>query len=857
MKRLNLFVLFVIISLFFLPFVQTVVVDAQQTAALQLQWAVREGGPAYPDDDRGVAIARGPQGNIYVAAHSLGVRSLPGPEWSLIPVDWGAILAYDHEGKLLWEHEIEGAPCDIAVDGRGGIFVAAKTQTSDYLTVKLSLQGSEEWRAVYSGPNDADDRPTALVVDRLGNVIVTGYSEGDYLTVKYSRGGAQLWEARSEADPGGLDVAAALALDSKGDVYVTGSGDYDLYTVRYSGKTGSQIWSARYGKAADVEAAHDLALDPSGNVFVVGNVWGNGNDYMTIKYDNNGVQQWVRTYSGALEWGNDQAEKVTVDKHGNVYVSGVSENLDIVSYDIATLKYNKGGKLLWEMRHPGSLVDIAVDGSGNAYLAGSEGKNVLLLKYDQSGNELWTVSYDGPGGREDSASALIIDNVGNTWLTGVTWTDSNDAVTLAYTSRGALLWSALCGHYGYGADSAVDIVLDAQGNVLVTGTSQGENKGDFSYPFYSMKFDDDILTVKYDSSGNEIWHRRFDGGMDDRAVRLGVDSSGNVVVLGTIEQGDPYVETNFLTLKYDSSGQLLWKDIYDGSPYNSQEDTAADLAIGPQGDIFVAGTSWSGFSKADITTIRYSSEGQRVWVSTYNSLNNVEDHATAMKVDATGNVYVTGYSADNDGYFDCLTIKYDADGKLQWAKRYEGSSTPSGEQAFAIALDASSNVYVTGYSSGKTITIKYDAEGNQKWVKEKDGDLGAAIALDPLGNVYVTARYVGPGGTYDIRTISYDSAGNERFAVGYDGPSHLDELPTDLGLDSNGNIFVVGKSGMDALTLKYDVNGNLLWSDLYDSPEHGLDAAAAITLDNLGSIFITGVSWGHGYDFLTLRYSSQ
>ncbi|MCH7496519.1 MAG: T9SS type A sorting domain-containing protein, partial [Candidatus Marinimicrobia bacterium] len=155
--------------------------------------------------------------------------------------------------------------------------------------------------------------------------------------------------------------------------------------------------------------------------------------------------------------------------------------------------------------------------------------------------------------------------------------------------------------------------------------------------------------------------------------------------------------------------------------------------------------------------------GIQQWVARYDGPGNASDVATALALDAAGNVYVTGISEGSGTSVDYATVKYNTAGIQQWVARYDGPGN-SDDGAAALALDAAGNVYVTGPSVGvgtsdNYATVKYDTAGVQQWVARYEGpenssDVAAALALDAAGNVYVTGSSQ-RGGSSVYTTIMY------------------------------------------------------------------------------------------------------
>jgi len=117
-----------------------------------------------------------------------------------------------------------------------------------------------------------------------------------------------------------------------------------------------------------------------------------------------------------------------------------------------------------------------------------------------------------------------------------------------------------------------------------------------------------------------------------------------------------------------------------------------------------------------------------------------------------------------------------------WARHYASGLAPSFDVAVDLAIDRLGNLYVTGYSvipgiGADYLTIKYDPEGRPIWIARYDGeghkdDLPAAICVDEEGTVYVTGESVGTGTSSDYTTIKYNSDGVQEWVARYNGPAN-------------------------------------------------------------------------------------
>ena len=408
---------------------------------------------------------------------------------------------------------------------------------------------------------------------------------------------------------------------------------------------------------------------------------------------------------------------------------------------------------------------------------------------------------------------------------------------------------------GEGANS---VVVDAVGNVYVTGRSSG------------IGTNIDYATLKYDADGNQVWVARYNGpgNNEDWANSLAVDGDGNIYVTGA--SGGSGTGNDYATVKYDASGNQIWVARYNG-PGNGG-DVAYSLAVDGGGNVYVTGYSDAGGTGYDYTTVKYDALGHQLWVARYNGPGNGWDEAYSLAVDSSGNVYVAGFSDGGETNDDYATVKYNSAGVEQWVAGYNGPGNQH-DQAYSLAVDGLGNVYVTGRSGGSGTsldytTVKYDALGYQRWVARYNGpanywDEAFFLAVDGGGNVYVTGRSWGGGTSYfDYATVKYDASGNQIWVARYNGPGNEQDQAYSLAVDGGGNVYVAGfsyggETHEDYATVKYDASGNQVWVARYNGPGNSNDEAYSLAIDGGGNVYVTGQSYGSGTndDYCTIKYS--
>jgi hypothetical protein len=320
----------------------------------------------------------------------------------------------------------------LALDSSNNAFV-----TGNAVTVKYDANGNQLWTAING---------SALAVDSGGNVVVTGTST-NFGTVKLSGAGSNLWSA-SYSSPGGPGAGETVVIDSNNNSYVSGTNFYTIFldgnetlyfievlTIEY-GSNGNQIWTAAnntgdgyYGNVTEEGAV----LDGANNLYILFNNTYQGG-YLTLKYANNGSLLWTAP-NPEPHTPSDMGHGLVLDQAGDVLVTGqnyyIAPNLAYATYTYGTYRASTNG--LWVFTNsypsipspnqPSVATSIAVDSANNYYVTGyspgtNSGKDIVTIKYDPNGNQVWLQRYNGLGNGNDAGNAIAVDNNGNVYVTG-------------------------------------------------------------------------------------------------------------------------------------------------------------------------------------------------------------------------------------------------------------------------------------------------------------------------------------------------------------------------------------------------------------------------------------------------------
>lgn len=612
-------------------------------AQVMQEWVAFYDGSAQAFDHP-TSMALDDNGNVYVTGESFNIgnnRDYATVKYNSAGVQqWAAI--YNGPGNN------EDYAVAIVVDTSGNVYVTGYSYGSgtymDYATIKYNSSGVEQWVARYnSGEGILDDRAVAIALDAVGNVYVSGNSPGngtgfDYTTIKYNSSGAEQWVRRYNrtGSPFNAEQATSMTVDAAGNVYVTGKSNfssnyYDYATIKYN-TAGDQQWVAIYHAPGNLNysgIANAITLDDAGNVYVTGESQFSSynNDYVTIKYNSSGTEQWVAIYNGP-ENNADYAKSIAVDGSGNVYVTGYS--YESPNYDYATVKYNYSGLLEWSIRYDGPIngsdvaTSLTLDEEGNVYVTGeSAGSGIGLdandyaaIKYNSSGVEQWVERYNGNGNQRDFAVSVVIDAADNVYVTGESFTSSTnrDFATIKYSQKPrypVLIVPGIAGTYAANVENDLawlvergthpnNIQVDPLAGVYDSLIKTLENVGyEKDKDLFVVNYDWRLLPAPIDNNFDSYIDGITGTSITDDEFKYGVDYLGWYVKKACDRWRTDYnEELDSIDIISHSTGGLVTRSYIQSSAYGGIYDDANNYKLAKIRNFIMIGVPNRGASKA-------------------------------------------------------------------------------------------------------------------------------------------------------------------------------------------------------------------------------------------------------------------
>lgn len=358
----------------------------------------------------------------------------------------------------------------------------------------------------------------------------------------------------------------------------------------------------------------------------------------------------------------------------------------------------------------------------------------------------WLRSFKGQGKNPDRIAAIIIDNNGDIITGGFAGNHHGapDAFIMKRNVQGDTLWTYYYDAGGFNEDFVVDLAVDAANNIYFTGNSEAVSV-----------VSSQCMTGKLNAAGAQQWVSRYalSGASESYGTGVAVDASGNVYTCGYT---DPFPGSNdWFVIKYNSSGQQQWIDVYDGGANSTDE--AYDIAIAPNGNPTACGISYSaaGGGGGNAYVRQLNPQGTVVWTDTYTNpaVANGIDELYGLRFISNGDLMVGGSLANPTlSNRDMFAMRYNAAGVRQWVSIYTDANTPNADEYIrAVTVDDSGNVYIAGTDYQNGVITRINATGTGGWRKVFRGPLSNGyevfhgVAADNFGGVYATGRCIYPG----------------------------------------------------------------------------------------------------------------
>lgn len=718
--------------------------------------------------------------------------------------------------------------------------------SADYRLTKFTLSGDTVWDHIFDGECFTDDYAFAFTEDPNGNIIVVGKgreseaeSQQRPLLFLFAPDGTLLWRTLYHTNEQ-INIGVKGIIVTLNDFVLLcttqdNDGLKDIMTIKYD-HNGNLLWTARYDDINHgQDCANGIVADSAGNIYVSGSVISDRDgtlDFGVIKYNKDGVQEWVRQYGGSSQT-DDTQSGISLDNKGILTLAGISQDVGSTNKTLLMVKYSSIGDTIFARSYN---LDVWVynlfgqlsDQHGNIYLVGTDSYDVIAVKIDSTGEKQRTYRFDA--GNLEYPESACIDHGGQLLITGASdssITQRGHDFVLKVSDLGTTLWSSI----GFGnAIEGTAITEDSFGYIYVAGNNE------------------DCLLAKYDSNGNEIWDKvvQAPNKSDDIAASIAVDNYRSAYLTGILVTDTSF---DYVVSKFNNMGRLRWSTRFSGPSVNGYTG-ASFTGVDEHHNVYISGSAYFGENPESTPIVKFDSNGVQQWAKYFQAgQGNIIQQ---MKVTPSGDIYIASFVRITRSNHRMIFANYNTEGNLQW-EEYYGDTTATYADVTGMEVDSFGNLYAAGFLIGSRneglglVTSKFDCSGNQCWSFTYNDTTAystrsGSLTMDSKGAaLYVTAFSNLKTSEQDQVTFKLDTAGNKQWIQHYIMPastiipSYGQIIHDDSGQIYVSNYILNSDQGSGLLLLKYNQDGIKNWNKFITLPKGGY---SDFTYEN-GNILLT------------------
>jgi len=755
----------------------------------------------------------------------------------------------------------------------GGYLIAGSNSvgSDNVRLVKFNPEGQEQWNQLLGLGGTGEEKVEFVQQTAdggyvlIGNMDSHGAGSSDIWFMKTDSKGNMQWnntiggikwdEARFVSQvPGGYIIA--------GRTESYGAGNLDFWLVKTDTK-GEEHWNNTYGGYYN-DGADSIQQTRDGGYIIAGMTQSFGaghNDFLLVKTDSNGTEQWYRTFGG----GNHEFHpSVRLSPDGGYILGGRTWSFDDADYWI--IKTDEDGNVKWDRTFKSTGLESFQQTSDGGYIITGDLYNPPIIKTDSNGNEQWDIRMEWD--RIDSVlqtgnGGYILAGIKDSKLRLVKLMAERPAITAQFTyepgypgANQTITFDASASHDPYGNITYYQWDLGDGSYVNTTQrtvTHSYDESGNYNVGLTVTGSNDDMSSITKEiivqQSATPImrWDRTFGVQGDDNAYSLAHTSDGGYILAGSSDFyiGERHWDMDARLVKTDANGNMQWQRTIGGIEF---DEAYSAMQTSDGGYIFAGRTSSYGAEFYGIWLVKTDAKGIEQWNRTFGG--NDSDIASSVRQASDGGYIIAGRTKSfGAGSYDFWLVKTDPEGIEQWNRTFGGDSIDSlysFQQTFDGGYILGGDTRSFGNGLSDFWLVKTDNNGIELWNRTFGGnyrDIAYSVQQTSDGG-FIMAGVTRSLHWYDCWLVKTDTEGVEMWNRTIVGPNE-DNSPNSILQSPDGGYIIAGKTGSvsygsyDMWLVSTDPDGYVQWEMTLGGTGQG-DVARSVLLAPDGGLVVAG-----------------